>query len=127
MHVRVVRFTDVTAERVQQLVARIEESAGPPAGVRSTGIQLLFDESQGTALAFSCSRPQRTCAKATRSSVPWTPLIRPDTGGPWTCASSSSSAIYLNRTGAWAVRRPTGNGLLPATCASAKWSRSIRP
>jgi hypothetical protein len=52
VYVRVVRFTDVRAERVQQLVARIEESAGPPPGVPSTGIQLLFDESQGTALAL---------------------------------------------------------------------------
>ncbi len=52
MHVRVVRFTDVTADRVQQLMARVEKSAGPPPGVPSTGIQLLFDESQGTALAL---------------------------------------------------------------------------
>ncbi len=52
MYVRVVRFADVTAERVQQLVARIGESAGPPPGVRSTGIQVLFDKSQGTALAL---------------------------------------------------------------------------
>ena len=52
MHVRIVRFTDVTAERVEQLVARIEESGGPPEGVPSTGIQLLFDESQGTAVVL---------------------------------------------------------------------------
>lgn len=52
MYVRVVRFTDVTADRVQQLAARIEESGGPPPGVPSTGIQLLFDESQGTALVL---------------------------------------------------------------------------
>ncbi len=52
MYVRVVRFTDARAEPVQQLVARIEKSAGPPPGVPSTGIQLLFDESQGTALAL---------------------------------------------------------------------------
>jgi hypothetical protein len=37
---------------VQQLVARIEQSAGPPPGVSATGIQLLFDESQATALAL---------------------------------------------------------------------------
>lgn len=52
MSVRAVRFTDVTAERVQQLVARIEGSGGPPPGVPTTGIQLLFDESQGTALVL---------------------------------------------------------------------------
>jgi hypothetical protein len=52
MNVRVVRFTDVTSERVEQLIARIEESDGPPEGVPSKGIQLLFDESQGTAVVL---------------------------------------------------------------------------
>lgn len=52
MHVRVVRFTDVTADRVDSVVARINESGGPPEGVPSTGIQLLFDESQGTAVVL---------------------------------------------------------------------------
>jgi hypothetical protein len=51
MHVRVVRFTDATAERVEQLVTRIGES-GPPPDVPIAGIQLLFDENQGTALAL---------------------------------------------------------------------------
>jgi hypothetical protein len=50
MYVRVVRFTDVTAERVQELVGRIEEADGPPPGVPTTGLQLLFDQSQGTAV-----------------------------------------------------------------------------
>lgn len=52
MHVRVVRFTDVTSERVQQLVARIDEAGGPPPEVPTTGIQLLFDEAQGTAVVL---------------------------------------------------------------------------
>jgi hypothetical protein len=52
VNVRVVRFTDVTAERVQQLVAQIDESSGPPPGVPTTGLQLLFDESQGTAVVL---------------------------------------------------------------------------
>ena len=52
MHVRVVRFTDVTPERVQQLVARIDDAGGPPPGVPSAGIQLLFDERQGTAIVL---------------------------------------------------------------------------
>jgi hypothetical protein len=52
MHVRVVRFTDVTADRVQEVATRINESGGPPEGVNSTGIQLLFDESQGTAVVL---------------------------------------------------------------------------
>ena len=50
MYIRVVRFTDVTPERVQQLVSRIEEAGGPPPDVPTTGIQLLFDEAQGTAV-----------------------------------------------------------------------------
>ncbi|MDX6651379.1 MAG: hypothetical protein QOJ38_160 [Solirubrobacterales bacterium] len=49
MHARVVRFTDVSPERINQLAARVEESGGPPPGVDSTGFKLLFDESQGTA------------------------------------------------------------------------------
>jgi hypothetical protein len=52
MYERVVRFTDVNAERIEQLVARIKEADGPPPGVRSTGIKLLFDEAQGTAVAI---------------------------------------------------------------------------
>lgn len=50
MFVRVVRFTDVSSERIGSLLARIEESDGPPPGVNSTGLQVLFDEDQGTAV-----------------------------------------------------------------------------
>jgi hypothetical protein len=52
MHVRVVRFTDVTRERIDELSARIEEGDGPPPGVPSTGVKVLFDESQGTAVVL---------------------------------------------------------------------------
>jgi hypothetical protein len=52
VYVRVVRFTDVTAERVQRLVTEIEESDGPPPGIPTTGIQLLFDEAAGTAVVL---------------------------------------------------------------------------
>ena len=52
MYVRVVRFTDVTPERVQQLIGRIDENEGPPPGVPATGVQMLFDESQGTAVVL---------------------------------------------------------------------------
>ena len=47
--VRVVRFTDVTAERVESLVARIDEG-GPPPGVAIKRLQMVFDEAQGTAV-----------------------------------------------------------------------------
>jgi hypothetical protein len=49
--VRVVRFTDVTAERVQSLVAGIDET-GPPPGVPIKKLQLVFDEAQGTAVVL---------------------------------------------------------------------------
>jgi hypothetical protein len=52
MYERVVRFTDVSAERIEQLVTRINEAAGPPPGVQTSGLKLLFDASQGTALAI---------------------------------------------------------------------------
>lgn len=52
MHVRVVRFTDVTAERIDALRARIEEAGGPPPGVRSTALKVLFDAAEGTAIVL---------------------------------------------------------------------------
>jgi hypothetical protein len=50
MHARVVRFTDVTPERIDEIVARVEEQEGPPEGVESVGMELMVDEAQGTAL-----------------------------------------------------------------------------
>jgi hypothetical protein len=50
MFVRVVRFTDVTKDRMDQLASRIDESDGPPPGIPSTGIRVMFDEGQGTAV-----------------------------------------------------------------------------
>lgn len=52
MYVRVVRFTDVNAERMEGLLARIKESGGPPPGVPTTGLKVLFDEEQGTAVVL---------------------------------------------------------------------------
>lgn len=52
MYVRAVRFTDVTAERMRDLLARSEESDGPPPGVPATGLKILFDEAQGTAMVL---------------------------------------------------------------------------
>ena len=49
-HARVVRFTDVTAERISEVLAEVEESEGPPEGVDSSGFELFFDEAQGTAI-----------------------------------------------------------------------------
>jgi len=52
MHVRVVRFTDVSAERMEGLLARIEDSDGPPPGIPATGLEVLFDEAHGTAVVL---------------------------------------------------------------------------
>jgi hypothetical protein len=52
MYVRVVRFTDVSAQRLEELLARIKESGGPPPDVPSTGLRILFDEAQGTAVVL---------------------------------------------------------------------------
>jgi hypothetical protein len=52
VYVRVVRFTDVTAERLEGLLAGIKEADGPPPGVPTTGLEILFDEAQGTAVVL---------------------------------------------------------------------------
>jgi hypothetical protein len=52
VYVRVVRFTDVSAERIEGALSRIEESDGPPPGVSSTRLEMLFDASQGTAVVL---------------------------------------------------------------------------
>jgi hypothetical protein len=52
VYVRVVRFTDVSAERIAGLLARIEESGGPPPDVPTTGLKMLYDEAQGTAVVL---------------------------------------------------------------------------
>jgi hypothetical protein len=64
--VRVVRFTDVTAERLESLVARIDES-GPPPGVPIQRLQVIFDEAEGTAVVlqyFDSEADLRTGAEA---------------------------------------------------------------
>jgi hypothetical protein len=50
MYARAVRFTDVSPDRIAEIEKRINEQDGPPEGVPSTGFQLLFDESQRTAI-----------------------------------------------------------------------------
>lgn len=50
MYARIVRFTDVTQDRIDELRERIESNDGPPEGVDSTGMQMFFDSDQGTAL-----------------------------------------------------------------------------
>jgi hypothetical protein len=67
VYVRVVRFTDVTPDRVEGLVTRIEEEDGPPPGIPVKGLQMLFDQEQGTAVVlqlFDSAEDMRTGAEA---------------------------------------------------------------
>lgn len=50
MYVRVVRFTGANGERLEELLTRIKESGGPPEGIPTTGLRILVDEDQGTAV-----------------------------------------------------------------------------
>jgi hypothetical protein len=50
--VRVVRFTDVDPQRLEQLVGEIDESQGPPPGIKATGLQILLDADQRTAVVL---------------------------------------------------------------------------
>jgi hypothetical protein len=52
MYVRVVRFTDVKPDKIAELKAQIDESDGPPPGVNTTGLQVLLDQSAGTAVVL---------------------------------------------------------------------------
>ena len=50
MYARVVRFTDVSSDRIDAIAQRVKENDGPPEGVVSTGFKLLVDDSQSTAI-----------------------------------------------------------------------------
>ena len=52
MFVRVVRFADVSAERMEGLEARIDASDGPPPGVNATELKVLFDADQGSGVVL---------------------------------------------------------------------------
>jgi hypothetical protein len=66
MYVRVVRFADVSAERMESLLARVKEAGGPPPGVESTGLTVLFDESQRTAVVLQRFETQAAMEESAR-------------------------------------------------------------
>jgi hypothetical protein len=71
--VRVVRFTDVDAGRVQALFDRIDESEGPPPDVPATGLTFLIDEDQRTAVVlqyFATAEDMAAGAKALNAMDP---------------------------------------------------------
>jgi len=51
-YMRVVRFTGVDPERMSAMLSRINEAESPPPGVNATGIKVLVDEAQGTAVVL---------------------------------------------------------------------------
>jgi hypothetical protein len=67
MYIRVVRFTDVSPERMAKVLANIQASDGPPPGIPSTGLQVVYDEGQGTAVVmqkFATAEDMETGAAA---------------------------------------------------------------
>jgi hypothetical protein len=52
MYVRAVRFTDVSSDRVEGVLAMIKESDGPPPGVAAVRLQVLVDAEQRTAVVL---------------------------------------------------------------------------
>ncbi len=67
MHVRVVRFTDVDPQRIEDIKARIAERGGPPEGVVSLGVQFLHDPDQRTVVViqrFASEEDMRTSEQA---------------------------------------------------------------
>jgi hypothetical protein len=50
--VRVVRFTGVSPDRIDEMKERIDSNDAPPEGVDSTGITVLADRDQGTAVVI---------------------------------------------------------------------------
>ena len=52
MYVRVVRFTDVSADRIERVLAQIKESDGPPPGVSTSRLQMMSDAEHGTAVVL---------------------------------------------------------------------------
>jgi hypothetical protein len=52
VYVRVVRFTDVNAEQLEAMLARIQEADGPPPGVSISRLETLHDPDQRTALSL---------------------------------------------------------------------------
>ena len=67
MHARVVRFTDVDADRIAEIKRQIESGEGPPPGVPAKAIRVMADADQSTAvvvISFESEEAMREGAKA---------------------------------------------------------------
>jgi hypothetical protein len=92
MFARVVRFTHVSPDRIAEIEQRINQADGPPEGVPSTGLQLLVDESQGTAVFvgyFATEEDMRKGAEVLEAMDP--------TETPGTRASVDSCEVKIER------------------------------
>ena len=74
---RVVRFTGVTPERMRSLTSRIEAAGGPPSGVTTMGLKVLFDEAQGTAVVLQYFATAHDMEEAAKVLARWTRARRP--------------------------------------------------
>ena len=52
MYARVVKFTDVSPEAIEEVATRIKSGEGPPPGVPAKGIKMLYDEANSTSVAI---------------------------------------------------------------------------
>jgi hypothetical protein len=66
MYVRVVRFTDVSPDRIEAVLAQIKESEGPPPGISATRLQLFVDADQATAVVLQHFDTAQGMAEAAR-------------------------------------------------------------
>jgi hypothetical protein len=94
MHARIVRFTGVTPEQVDKIIAQVEEADGPPPGVDSTGLQLWFDADQGTAVFVGAFEDAEKMAAA---DAVFDAMDPGDT--PGTRASVDRAELKMNRDG----------------------------
>ena len=52
MNVRVVRFTGVSPDRMQQVISEVQAAGGPPEGIPSHEIDFLYDEDNQTCVVL---------------------------------------------------------------------------
>ena len=79
MFVRVVRFSDVTPERIDGLVNQINESGAPPPGVSISRLQLYVDSDQGTAIVCQYFETAEQMADSARVFAAMDPSETPGT------------------------------------------------
>ena len=92
MYARVVRFTDVSPDRIAAVSQRVEENEGPPPGVDAVGMKLLFDESQGTAVFIAFFETEEKMREASAA------LEQMDAGDtPGTRASADLCEVKIER------------------------------